>query len=473
MKRLIVLMTLIYGLMLSAMDEYVVVTKPYEPSFAARHPKLVQAMVIAGAAGVTTLAAIGFKKLVIDRNKEAEDHLLHSLRSCYDTFAGCGRSIRDSEELLWKFRNFKPGEYVRVDSLMGSLEDSRKCLNGSLCRIGNSMWALQRVERYVGQSIEDDKKTLEPLTILISAGAVVANFIRQPFKRRMIDTLLTDPQYALNGLRSTRQEFDEELSKILLYPLSTPYGEDLSNYNKLVKKIEKVCPLFLLDERSVEHDGKVCELSRSAHPHFRADFEKNAVTVLSEILKKQDETDTPTSLVSFTSDKRFQELVILTKTLAQNPQAKMNIHLINENQAPTVYDLDAIEPITTVHTRDLQMLNWLHRTFPEAQLSLFTHPSVDNYLEYINREKTAADVIMAADIADDSEQEYIRLCGVTLNAKKSSQNLLLAKSPDEQNARLVTITEHPLSQEGLLGNGKYCHVQPCATPSMFSKLLGL
>ncbi len=162
------------------------------------------------------------------------------------------------------------------------------------------------------------------------------------------DSLVANPLQHLNQIRTTFDQFKKELHKLektKKIANSLSYPELLLNpaaltqeYTSLVQKHEQACTLFLLGECT---DTSNCLLSRACNPKFRAAFEKHTSQLL--IDKLQSSPTTPVNYTSFGCGDAFQDLIIITKTLIEQPKALLTIHMIDGNNTPYVNAIDFLD----------------------------------------------------------------------------------------------------------------------------------
>jgi len=299
-----------------------------------------------------------------------------------------------------------------------------------------------------------------------------------------VDTLITNPIRSINTNNTIFTVFIKELNK----PQKTTQLDlttQTNNYKSLIQKYERICPLFLLtecisEEGNTEHNNN-CLLSRTYQPRYRELFENHASRLLIEKLHTS-----PTNTATYTSfgcGGTFQDLIIITKALIEQPKARLNIHLIDGNNTPYISAVDFLnysreitsdqtffdfgsqlaeyeqhardkekddpEIMTMTHTALQQQLTFLclkkeaqykqfirslKQKFSLAQISLYIHDQVNNYCNYLEKNNyTHADVLTAADIEDyvsitkKGIQNYMQLCSTTLTNNPESCNAWLAK----------------------------------------------
>jgi hypothetical protein len=256
-------------------------------------------------------------------------------------------------------------------------------------------------------------------------------------------------------------------------------------YTSLTEKYEHIFPLFLLNECTKEigntETNDNCLLSRTYKPHYRNCFEKHASNLLIEKLQKS--PNQPVTYTSFGCGGAFQDLIIITKALIQQPKALLTIHLIDGVNTPYTSAVDflnhtheikveqnftfgsqlaeyeqyardkekhdpAIQNFTqealklqlldlclSTQAKYKQFLSWLNKQFSQATISLYVHNQASNYCNFINENKCShADVVTTVDIDDETSkethsiQDYTALCLTTLTNNPTSVNAWLRKT---------------------------------------------
>lgn len=294
--------------------------------------------------------------------------------------------------------------------------------------------------------------------------------MRQP---TLLDMLLTHPKKALDWGYAVRHKCGQEAKNM---------PETTQNTKMLLDKYTKKQPLFWLGECVKEGLG-TCLLSRDYEPHYRQQYESRVVTSLHD---KISSVERPVQYVSFGSGGMFQDHVILTKTLAEKPNAQLDVHLIdlkyttyvmcrdwlnNKRSVNPHIDTDptpAIEKFKKLVRDDKavtapmsdeeaartlmnvcsnhevpvqQSLRWLAKTFPNARLKLHLHDTADSYHQYIERENIQnPDVIASADIEDEmGSLYYVQLCVRALQKNPHADNIWLTKNAHPGIASLARI----------------------------------
>jgi hypothetical protein len=310
------------------------------------------------------------------------------------------------------------------------------------------------------------------------------------------DVLVANPIEYLIKAKTTYDAFAQEVQN--LEATKTTNQHELANlitqYKAVIEKHEQTCPLFFLNECTEETNNiqlnNNCLLSRTYKPHFREAFEKHTSKLLLE--KLQSSPTTPITYTSFGCGNAFQELIIITKTLIEQPKAQLTIHLIDGVHTSYVTAVDFLgysREITTQHNFSFgsrleeyeqyarnkekhdpeiqamscqtlkqqitfacleqeikykQFLSWLQQKFSLAQISLYLHDTSTHYFNFLTKNNLAhADIITTADIDDDeslkngSINHYAMICIKTLNAKIDAKTAWLKKL-DAHNAGILT-----------------------------------
>lgn len=103
--------------------------------------------------------------------------------------------------------------------------------------------------------------------------------------------------------------------------------------------------------------------------------------------------------------------------------------------------------ITYLDLKHKELLNWLQTNFPKSSIRLFSHESAQSYLAFIEKNNLEyPDIIHAVDIQDEMSQlrhsinHYLTLCAKTLEKKPDSINILLAKMLEKKGYRVSLLT---------------------------------
>lgn len=307
-------------------------------------------------------------------------------------------------------------------------------------------------------------------TSCAALGCVSLSYVHQMTKKQsLLDMLLTHPKAVLDSALALRYQCGEEEER-------TP--ESPARAQNILNEFTKKNPLFLLGE-CTEQSGMHCLLSRRYEPKFRQEFESCVATSLNNKLQS---LNRPVQYVGFASGGMFQDLVILTKTLAAKPDARLDVHLIDRkyvayvncrdllgntrsihpdirtNPTPVMEDLKKIarskgldisdEELTVALIKTCeeceaparQSIAWLSKTFPQARLNFYLHDSSDSYAQYIKSTSTPKpDFIAAADMQDERSQvvvDYAQLCAQNPDA----DNMWLTRNNDYTGASLTSIS---------------------------------
>lgn len=287
----------------------------------------------------------------------------------------------------------------------------------------------------------------------------------------LLEKILYEPQAALAHINSMHEKIFTETFLAKIKELGKDHTiESAHAENTYVEQTLNNCgnvPVLI-----GECTSQTCRFTRAIQSRYREFFE-NTVT---EALIEQLDSEKQTVYTSFGSGGLFQDLVILTKALAQKPDANIAIHLIDTKFGtyvdccdmlntshqifldtqidPTQIPLEKIrswqdvnnlagfshnelmyKAITHSFSTELkikQFLKWLTSTFSHAKIAVYVHDTASNYLEYVTKNALEyADIIVAADIEDDGStlqygpSNFCSLCLKTKDHKKSSKNFWL------------------------------------------------
>lgn len=302
----------------------------------------------------------------------------------------------------------------------------------------------------------------------------------------LIKLIGQDPTKALGIISCFYKQFSKGIDQ-----LDTSEKNNAKKNYHLLEEHEKKCPLILINECTLGDEGP-CIFKRAKNP-YREKFEFEVVSAFNEKLTSSKE---PIQYIGFGAGGMFQDLVILTKTLTQHPEAQINIHLIDYTyncylnlrlylkSSREIYDTCNDEPTESAiryllkaenieqdeQTKDTirynlkkegrlfrQFISALQKNFPKAQLSLFAHESTTGYLSYINAKKIAyPDIITGADLQSytcslyGAIYHYKTLCFAALQKKPNSKNFLLCrKSMNRQVSQeynKIIIATHALTE---------------------------
>ena len=322
--------------------------------------------------------------------------------------------------------------------------------------------------------------TIVALTFLTTTqGAEDASFKeRTSDSSGPLDNLIVNPKSVLDHIHHVRDKLAEKYKNKSEKHKSSFIPE--SEVEELMKEARQNSPIFLIGE-CIKEDWGPCLLSRSHAPQYRNHFENETVTTL---IKQIESEEAPIHYTGFACGGMFQDLVVLTKTLAQKPNASLAIHLIDLEHTPYVACQDLIGPTREVKpTESLdphkvidqlmerakkekwvnekdcegdkledtkkqftdickdydekakQFVSYLQRTFPDAQLSLYLHESSDSYLKYRHKHNLPyPHVVTAVDIKDEmsllksSTMHFAELVERTLKSNQRASVISLDKN---------------------------------------------
>ncbi|HEX2978161.1 MAG TPA: hypothetical protein VHO47_03520 [Candidatus Babeliales bacterium] len=337
-------------------------------------------------------------------------------------------------------------------------------------------------KRFINSSNDNNLNSL-----FIGAAVGMGVYLYDSFKNpALIDSLICNPNVALVQANSIRKQFKSEAKKSGLDKVENT-ERLIGESDKLLIKYEQKSPIFLLGECVKEGWGP-CLLSRSYQPKYREVFEEK---VSSALLGKLNSNGSA-NYVSFASGGNFQDLVLLTKTLALKPDAQLDVHLIDFQYTPFVKYLDVAqnnrkldsdksfdfsekvlsemaefarkewglgekepEEIKEMLKGDIhgigsaknQLAVTLKKMFPHAVVNFHLHDTAESYLNYIkDKNLSHADVISTCDIQDEmsllkrSLLHYKKLCAETLQKKQDSKNIFLTKDPYKGEAGIATLS---------------------------------
>lgn len=313
--------------------------------------------------------------------------------------------------------------------------------------------------------------------VSVSTGIVsglctyVYSWVKSLFFPNFLDSILCNPKKVLWLCELDIKDFEKETEN--------KFPQEIITIARRYEKRKN--PIFLLTECTREGFGH-CLLSREENPKFRNEFEKSVSTAL--VKKIASSKGKSVHYTSFACGGAFQDLVILSKTLAQKPNANLVIHMIDRKLRPfvifhdTIGDNRKISPdfaiqvpenrratlienartigiddiddqavenklltyVAHTHMRFGQMLAFLSHSFPNAKLELHIHDAYEHYLHYVRENgQKYADVITTADIQDDGAaqaiEDYFELCHTTLEHNAHSENFFLMKTSDKNSRR--------------------------------------
>lgn len=299
----------------------------------------------------------------------------------------------------------------------------------------------------------------------------------------LVDSLLIDPRESFKDMQHVRDAYFEHVKYDGLYQEMNSVNL-INELNRLSQQYEQQCPLFLVDECSSIKEKKFSSvLSRNVNPFYKKCFEEEVSHHLIEKIISQQNVDRAISYVNVSCGGSLSTLVILTKVLAEKPDAWLNVHCIaddNHHYVPIIDFLGVSRAITSdqqllnfsddninayvqmlkellppsmisndikarghivhryfnVYKKYRQMVTWLAHTFPKAKLSLFVHESCKSYFDYVDKQGLAlADVLSAVDIqAQEScrsgrcSHNYVKLCTEILKKNANASNVFLVNT---------------------------------------------
>lgn len=336
-------------------------------------------------------------------------------------------------------------------------------------------------------SLADDNNLLMSSKTISKAISLGAFFYNEQKKSQLLDSVLMNPVAVLKYINQVRDEFLNELSNESLDEKSEAL------YSQLKEKYEKYSPIFLLGE-CIGENNLACVLARNYEPKYRKIFENKVVAALQEKLNAS--LSRRIQYVSFGAGGKFQDFVILCKALVKNPNASIDIHLIDvgygvytglkdliscdKNQKVSLnkeIDLKSISSLIVDHARknwqadasqsditienqvldiyknidfsSKQFISYFKKTFPNATLTLRLYSSVDDYLSYIDKKNVfSGDILVTADTADEmsllngSYSDYKKLCVHSLRNKPDSVNINLYKHHTQAKLQSISLIEN-------------------------------
>lgn len=285
-----------------------------------------------------------------------------------------------------------------------------------------------------------------------NAGLLDAALFKCP--QRLKQLLVTNPAAA-----------HLHLSSVSL-TLRNPANANPRTLMAAINSLERRNPFFLLHECTSSNNGQ-CALSRYANPHYRETFERLVVSDL----KKECHSTNKVACMSFGSGGLFQDLVILTKFLRERPpQAKIDLHVADIDYLPFVAWLDTsssrqITASTLIGVDEVlsklheishllgregsaeslairfvifgrlmqQFAHCIEFMFPQAELRLFAHHGLGDYLQHVKMHPNIpeAQIAFAADLIDetgwrtDANNVFTDFCG--MDKKRQGTLLYLEK----------------------------------------------
>lgn len=261
---------------------------------------------------------------------------------------------------------------------------------------------------------------------------------KQSINYHTADLILKNPLEVLKKCLAEYRRYEEECYYKQIFLLNDEGRSSVKKNYELIQKYQHSEPLFLLNECI----GRLCPFSRKNNNQIRSMYQVQVCRLLElqkEKLKKQkQENQTYLTYASFGSGFLFQDLIVLTAFLTQNPEMNMHIHVID--RLYTLYthfrdaaqdercvlestDIDqsilmkrdfqeSAEAIIQMHCRFKQFLWWFKHAFAQSYCSLHVFHSDTDYLNHIKNKKIEApDVLTAIDISASigTEKEYVYL----------------------------------------------------------------
>lgn len=225
----------------------------------------------------------------------------------------------------------------------------------------------------------DDQLSLLPVCA-IDTSRLGCSFSQSNMLALFKDSLLVNPLEVLQKAEEVddcaKNIFSKSLLEDDIEKRAVSLGHDIA-------VLECINPLFLLRECN-----SFCYLNRKNNPHARVAYEaKVSKAYIDEI----GFDNKPVSYVSFGSGDGFQDLVILTKILAEKPYAKIAIDFIDTryNRLRSSYwvategkDVCWVRDAKT-ETMSKQLLSFLKNAFSDAEITMKLHASSHDYLSFI------------------------------------------------------------------------------------------
>lgn len=350
---------------------------------------------------------------------------------------------------------------------------------------------VQSMER-TGRSFQNTSLTryaapIIATALIIGGGATYALWkLAFPKPQFTIDQFLKNPE----ALRVEAEKIDSCQLTERAFDDASSVENAVAAFKKHAQNMSAKLPICFLGECSAEGFFP-CILNRKTNPQYRKKFEDLVSTALVEKIAASPE---PVVYTTFGPGGMFQDFVILVKTLAQKPDAKLHINLIDRqywlyvdclhklNQPRTVgtepIDISSIKKDLILDARkdsslakksddEIERLLWqitlqnevrfqqfitgLNTLFPKASISLLVHESATGYEQYrkTTQPPTTADVLVAADIEDDmclmsnAPYSYTALCAAAFKLKPTAQAIYLSKDRTTNTAHITTFSSDP------------------------------
>ena len=225
-----------------------------------------------------------------------------------------------------------------------------------------------------------------------------------------LNNLIVNPKSALDHIHHVRDKLAEKYKDKSEKNKSSFIPE--SEAEELMKEARQNSPIFLIGE-CIKEDWGPCLLSRSHAPQYRNHFENETVTTL---IKQIESEEAPIHYTGFACGGMFQDLVVLTKTLAQKPNASLAIHLIDLEHTPYVACQDLIGP-----TREVKPTE-----------SLDPHKVIDQLMERAKKEKWVNEKDCEGDKLEDTKKQFTGICKDYDEKAKQFVSYLQRTFPDAQ-----------------------------------------
>lgn len=324
------------------------------------------------------------------------------------------------------------------------------------------------------------QKTILLLGICAATGMWLYDENKKP---HLLDAMICNPLIAHSYLRGLQEQLSQRLNARL-----ENNEDEVDLFDRLLAQFRLQDAIFLLGECDIRMPYRKgllyyanrygCPFDRSVHPARRAAFENKVLQEFKVVARSVQ--NRPIIYASVGSGGMFQDAVILTQFLAKNPQAKIDIHLVDlkykplvdyikasgqsdiasfsitkeqaKNYAQSLDPWDSInfaQAILGEYTKHKQLLEWLSHHFPHATLQLFAHDTVQNYCGSLTPDQYP-DIMCAADVQDDYKTavpDFLILCEKALRVKAESKNVGLIKSDKDQPVLWTVLPTAPESNK--------------------------
>lgn len=258
---------------------------------------------------------------------------------------------------------------------------------------------------------------------------ILINLTSWPLSALLKDELLNNALLVLDRGHEVKYQFIKDVF------IAASVRKEIVNPAVMLEKIaifEQTCPYFLLDECSeVQH----CYLSRGFDASFRNSFENKISQSLIQSIRSNPTQST--HYLVFGSGYLFTDLVVLTKTLQEEPTANLTINLVDTEYQPclaaTPSAMQFDEAVITYYVPILraifkQFTNCLQSMFPEAILTVHFYGDHETFINAATSGKaTYPDVFAAADLPSSHRilLEYQTLIRTILERKPKAKNYFL------------------------------------------------